>query len=1020
MKDFCKKALPDVAVVIGFLIIGVLYFFTPLSEGLVLGGHDTVAGLGQGHEQQLYREATGEYTRWTGTMFSGMPTYQIAPSYGPTTLLGKIGWVLGLFTTGPLNYIFVFLLGFYLLMRVLKQSPAISALGSALWAFSSYFFIIIAAGHIWKVNTLGFIPPTIAGVILAYRGKYLWGALVTALFTGLQVLSNHIQMTYYFLYVMAFIVIAYGIEAFRQHRALKAAAVGSITTSPSDACPVLGSSAAELSAAPTSAADACPVLGSSAAELSAVSPLRHFCRATAAIIVGGILGALINLPSLYHTYQYTHESQRGPSELTAAPSADAPTADATGGLDRAYITAWSYGVDETMTLMIPMYKGGGSTSIMDIEDPESLDGYEDYTQYVGYVYQHLANVDKQNAEKGTPTSFANHTPGLSQYWGDQPFTVGPVYVGAIVCFLFFLALFILRGPLKWALVAATVLSILFSWGHNIMPVTDFFIDHLPLYSKFRTVSSALVVAEFTMPLLAVLALAKVLKEPHIITSDPRGRRAFIISLVLSAGVCLLFALIPNIANPVSYSDTQMFAKLTETGFPHDQLTSFRSALLTMHQAILSASAWRSFWLIVVGAAAIIIYAKRPKDIPAWAVVLLIFVVSIADMWNINRNYLNDDNFQLETERTDGFQQTAADRTILEDTTLSYRVCNLTVNPFNESDNHTAYWHKSVGGYHAAKLHRYDDLINRYLNVETHRIPAAISKAYTAIYDDDRTRDSLYRIVEAEVAADPSLLGPGAEEMSQEEIEQAVMGYFERRSESTALALVDFQRVAPVLCMLNTKWFILGQRGQEIPLQNPAAQGNAWVIDSLAYVADANAEIAALSTIDLRRAAVADKRFESTLGKPYTKASAASPAGGPVLDSSAVEPSTSSAASAPVSSASEGSVLGSSAAESSPIALTSYAPNELHYTIELPEDRVVAFSEIYYPGWTATIDGAPAEVGRVNYVLRALRVPAGKHEVILTFKPASIRVTNAIAYTAIALLFVGFLFVGFLTFRRRKE
>lgn len=982
MKDFCKKALPDVAVVIGFLIIGVLYFFTPLSEGLVLGGHDTVAGLGQGHEQQMYREATGEYTRWTGTMFSGMPTYQIAPSYGPTTLLGKIGWVLGLFTTGPLNYIFVFLLGFYLLMRVLKQSPAISALGSALWAFSSYFFIIIAAGHIWKVNTLGFIPPTIAGVILAYRGKYLWGALVTALFTGLQVLSNHIQMTYYFLYVMAFIVIAYGIEALRQHRALKAAPAAAPTTPASS---------------PASAGVSTP----------SAAPLRHFFRATAAIIVGGILGALINLPNLYHTYQYSHESQRGPSELTAAPSADAPTADATGGLDRAYITAWSYGVDETMTLMIPMYKGGGSTSIMDIEDPESLDGYEDYSQLVGYVYQHLAGVDKQNAEKGTPTNFANKTPGLSQYWGDQPFTVGPVYVGAIVCFLFILALFILRGPFKWALVAATVLSILFSWGHNIMPVTDFFIDHLPLYSKFRTVSSALVVAEFTMPLLAVLALAKVLKEPHIITTDPRGRRAFIISLVLSAGVCLLFALVPNIANPVSYSDTQMFAKLAETGFPHDQLTSFRSALLTMHQAILSASAWRSFWLIVVGAAAIIIYAKRPKDIPAWAVVALIFVVSIADMWNINRNYLNDDNFQLETERTDGFQQTEADRTILEDTTLSYRVCNLTVNPFNESDNHTAYWHKSVGGYHAAKLHRYDDLINRYLNVETHRIPAAISKAYTAIYDDDRTRDSLYRIVEAEVAADPSLLGPGAEQMSQEEIEQAVMGYFERRSESTALALVDFQRVAPVLCMLNTKWFILGQRGQEIPLQNTAAQGNAWVIDSLAYVPDANAEIAALSTIDLRRAAVADKRFEATLGKAYTKAPA---------DATSATSEASSVSEAPVPAASPAG----STPSNSPITLTSYAPNELHYAIDLPEERVVAFSEVYYPGWTATIDGTPAEVGRVNYVLRALRIPAGKHEVILTFKPASIRVTNAIAYTAIALLLSGFLFVGYLTFRRRKS
>ena len=903
MKDFAKKAWPDALAVVGFLLIAFIYFFTPLSEGLVLGGHDTVAGMGQGHEQQLFHEATGETTRWTNSIFSGMPTYQIAPSYGPTSLLGKIGWVLGLFTTGPLNYIFIYLLGFYILMRSFRLRPAISALGSMLWAFSSYFFIIIAAGHIWKVNTLGFIPPTIAGLVLAYRGKYLWGMLVTALFTGLQVLSNHIQMTYYFLFPMAFICLAYGVEALRQKE------------------------------------------------------WKHWAKATAAIVVGGLLGAAVNLPNLYHTWSYSHESMRGPAELTAvaaptdstATASEAAAANASGGLDRDYITQWSYGIDETLTLLIPNFMGGGSVGIMDREGVEELNGYDEW-------YDHASAV-----QEATQGQLGSQLPGMVQYWGDQPFTVGPVYVGAIVCFLFILGLFLVRGPMKWALALATFLSLLFAWGRNIMPITDFFIDYLPMYNKFRTVSSALVVAEFTMPLLGILGLAEVFKQGGDLLKTRRGQYGLAASFVLTAGTCLLLAVAPGMANPISSQDSHVLLQLQQMGMPADFITEYRNAILHMHGAILSASALRSGLLIVAAALVIGLFLKRPKSVPAPAVVAVLFVISLADMWNVNRQYLNDSNFESEGTRLEGFSKTPADEEILADKDPDFRVLNLsTGNPFNESDNHTAYWHKSIGGYHAAKLHRYQDLIDRHLNTECQTLMAAINSSYNNIIGDSIAAQQFFAEAAAKAPADAD---PQA--------------YAEQQLYAEVMRQVQPDSVAPVLCMLNAKWIITGQGGR-IALKNPAANGNAWFLTDLRYVDDANAEMAALKNLDLRRQAVADKRFQAALGEVKSAA-----------DSTAKS------------------------------ALTAYQPNELHYTVESKEGGVVAFSEVYYPGWSATIDGQPAELGRVNYILRALRVPAGKHEVVLAFHPASITTTNAVAYTSLVVLLLGFLFAAYRTFRPRK-
>ena len=894
MKQFFQRYRLDLLFVLGFMLLSWAYFFTPLKEHLVLGGHDTVAGMWQSREQAPMLDATGEKSWWSNGIFSGMPNYQISPTYGSSTLLGWIGRIVTLLSTGPLSFVFLYLFGFYILMRSLKQRPLVSAFGSIAWAFSSYFFIIIAAGHLWKVATLGFIPPTIAGLVLAYRGKYLWGALVTALFTGLQLYSNHPQMTYYFLFVMLFLVIAYGVEA------------------------------------------ACK------------RTWTQWLKASGVVVVGGLMGLLMNLPNMYHTWQYAKESMRGKSELTFAPSkiskaaaaaaaqtgasgADNAegTARATSGLDRDYITQWSYGIDETLTLMIANFKGGGSASIQQLENGDKYKGYEETFQYAGQLQQSVGN--------SVPL------PGINQYWGNQPFTVGPVYVGAIICFLFLLSLGFVKGPMKWGLLAATVLSLLFAWGKNLMPVTDFFIDHLPMYAKFRTVSSALVVAEFTIPLLAILALSEVIRRPEDLLKTRRGQYSFLFAGVFSAGLCLLFALAPDMSQLLSEGDKEGFNQLQSMGEPADFVNGYRAAVTTLHGSMLSSDAWRSFFLIAIAILGVFAYAKYPKQVPASALVGVLLVLTLGDMWSVNKRYLNNDSFSEPQAMEEGLKKTPADETILRDKSLDYRVLNLSGgSPFTETSNQTAYWHKSVGGYHAAKLHRYQDLIDAYLNAECVALNQAVQQNYAALQAD-------------------SLHWAARGIHSQDDLLKAVNQGL--RTDS----------LSPVLNMLNTKWMILA--GGQLALENTAANGNAWFVDRLDFVPNADTELKALAHTDLKHDAVADESFKTAL---------------------------------------QTSTFGKGTAK-----LTHYQPNELRYTVQSDKGGVVALSEIYYPGWTATLDGQDIPVGRVNYVLRAVKVPAGQHTLVLTFRPSSVSTTEIIAYITLALLALGFAFALWQSFRSQK-
>ena len=843
-----KRFLPDILVVLLFAVIAFAYFFPADTEGRILYRHDSSAGRGSGQELTEYYQRTGERTRWTNSLFSGMPTYQMAPSYDSQQVLNEVGKFYHLWLPENVWYVFAYLLGFYILLRAFDFRRELAVLGSIIWAFSSYFFIIIAAGHIWKVIALAYLPPMIAGIVLAYRGKYVWGFVITALFTALEIQANHVQMTYYYLFIIAFMVLAYLWDAVRNHR------------------------------------------------------LAQFGKATGVCFVAAALGVVINLSNLYHTWQYTQESMRGKSELVKKNSAN----QTSSGLDRDYITQWSYGIDETWTLLVPNTKGGASMPLA---------------------------MNEKAMQKADPQFYQIYQQ-LGQYWGNQPGTSGPVYVGAFVLMLFVLGLFIVKGPMKWALFLATCLSILLSWGHNFMWFTDLFLDYVPMYAKFRTVASILVIAEFTIPLLAMLALKKIFDTPDFFTQKIRiylgtSKHPIIAhnttnmfwlwaSFIATGGMALLFAIMPSIFFPdyVSASELEAMKQI-----PSEYLGPLLSNLQEIRISIFTADCWRTFFVIVLGTA-VLLLLRMKKIQPKYAVGAII-VLCLVDMWQVNKRYLNDGMFVERSVRETPQQETATDRQIMQDKAPDYRVLNLASNTFNE--NETSYYHKSIGGYHAAKLRRYQEMIDQYIGKEMRNMQGAIVNA-----QGDMTRvagDSIY----------------------------------------------------PVLNMLNTKYVILPlQGGQTAPLLNPYAFGNAWFVDRISYVDNANAEIDAVGKIDLRHEAVADSKFKDALGEPAAQ------------QSNAV------------------------------VTLKKYEPNELTYTVDSQKGGIVVFSEIYYPGWTATVDGTDTPVGRVNYILRAINVKPGKHTVVLTFKPASVKNTETAAYVAYLLLVLAIAAGVFFETKRRKN
>ncbi len=784
---------------VALLALTAFLFFCPDDiEGNVLQQHDIQQGIANGQEGKAFHEATGETTRWTNSLFGGMPNFQIAPSYPA----GKaIGWIWNVYTLGlpsPANLLFAMMAGFFIMCLCFRFKWYNALFASIAWGFSSYFIIIIGAGHIWKFVTLAYIPPTIGGIALCYRGKYLPGAALAALFGALQLQSNHPQMSYYFLFVIFAMVVAWLCSAIREHR------------------------------------------------------IRQWGMATACVIAAGILAVGANSASLYNSYEYSKETVRGrATDLTPPPGAE------TGGMSRSAITAWSYGIDETMSLLIPNVKGGatikpvaGESCLLSLADTGKADELS------------LAPEELQ---------FLSQFP---QYFGNQPMTNGPVYVGAFVLLLAILALFTVNTPMKWALFAVSILAILLSWGHNFEAFTDFFIDNFPGYNKFRAVASILVIVEFTIPLLAIMAVRKMLETENYLQ---RFGMVFYTVFGLGAIVCFLGWVAPSMfGEPYSASEIQ---QLQQAGaFSNPQYYNILNAIRETRLSLVSTDSLRSLAFILLGALVIFLYLRGAVKNRAVFVCMLTAVMLI-DLFPVGKRYVNSENFTRPALEDVTFNKTAADEAILKDTS-NYRVYDVQ----GLYSARSSYFHKTIGGYHAAKLTRYNDLLDR-------------------------------------------------------QISKGNMG---------------------VINMLNTKYFLSGEQYE----RNPGALGNAWFVDTISYVADADSEMAALDSLDTATAAVADAKFREILGNAIPKA------------------------------------------QGDTIYETSYAPNALTYSVNSAKGGIAVFSEIYFPwGWTATVDGKETQIGRVNYTLRALRVPAGRHEIRFSFDPKSVRVTNNISIASVSVIYI---------------
>ncbi|MGN0206679.1 MAG: hypothetical protein ACI4BC_05505 [Muribaculaceae bacterium] len=795
-------------------IIAFAFFYPADSEGLVLRQHDVQQGIAIGQEVKAFTEATGETSRWTNSLFSGMPNFQISPSYESSKPIALIGKIVSLGLPSPANLLFVMMFGFYILMLSFGAKWHMGLLGAIAYGFSTYFVIIIGAGHIWKFIALSYVAPTIAGIVWAYRGKYLLGATVTAISAALQIAGNHVQMTYYFMFVIVALVIAYGVEAYRGKQ------------------------------------------------------MKRWGIASGALAVAAIAAIAANSPNLYNTYQYSKESMRGGhSELASAQT----TQNATdGGLNKDYITAWSYGIDETLSLVVPNVNGGanikpmkGSNTALVLQQLDAAEKMYNAGEISGEEYQALGS--------------------FYQYFGDQPSTNGPVYVGAIIFALFLLGCFVVKGPVKWALVAVTLLSIALSWGHNMMWFTDLFIDHFPLYNKFRTVSSILVIAEFTMPLLAILALKKIAETPEPFN---KFRTEFYMAFGISALICVVLWLAPSIflGDAFSIDENEAYIKAGYT----QMYPSLFKAVETLRYGMVKADALRSLMLIAAAAALLLLY-NYGKIKTLHLSLILVFLVLI-DMYSVNKRYLSYDSFTRPMEQTQ-FAMRPVDKIIKQDTAMNYRVLDIP----NFTAAMPSYFHKCVGGYHAAKLSRYQDLMSRHLVIS----------------------------------------------------QQGV-------------------NINPrVMDMLNTRYVVFNDTIVE---RNPTALGNAWLVDKIEYVDGAQAEIDSLAIFNPMTTAISDRKFAATLGESI-------PA----------------------------KVPGDTIYE------ITYAPNRLRYHAESQNGGMAVFSEVYFPwGWNVSIDGNPVEMGRVNYVLRALKIPAGAHTIEFHFDPQSVRVTETIAYIAVALIYLSLL------------
>ena len=720
-----KKLLPYVVAITVFVGIA-MFYCAPILEGKVLIQGDTNNWKCAAQEARAFYDEHGYSPWWTNSMFSGMPTYQITGQYSTSKIYYFIENIARVGLTGKLDVIgiiFAYFFGFFLMLRCFKVNPWLSIIGGLAIGFSTYFFLIIPAGHVTKAEAIGFLAPVIGGFYAIFRKQYWLGAPLVIIY-GILCLTLHPQMTYY-------IFMLIGVMA-----------------------------CAELYIHITE------------------KRWKNLGMSLGILVICLLLIFSTKIIWFDMNQSYLKETMRGGhSELTRENDDKSKPA----GLDIDYATAWSYGIGETMTLLIPNWEGGAS-------------GYN-----VGPESQLCETMKKQGVPKRSAEQFCQQVP---TYHGEKAFTSGPVYIGAIICFLFVLGLFIVKGPYKWALLIATLFSITLAWGRNLMWFTELFFNYFPMYSKFRAVESILVVAEITMPLLAILALQRIVNKN---IEWKQLQKYLFISGGITAGICLFFALFGGIVDITSSYDSQWTSQVPAW---------LKDAILEQRTAMIKADAWRSFIFIALGFTVIYWYAWQTQrnEQPKHNYILYgaLFVLVLADMIPINKRFFGDNNFARTKEADSYFAIQPYEQEILKDTDPNFRVLNLATNTFN--DARTSYRLKSIGGYSAAKLRRYQDLIDMHISQEMNPLMQTIMQTQGFMLPDPQEGKNF-----------------------------------------------------PVLNMLNMKYVVVPlQNNSQTPIQNPYAMGNCWFVDEVIMVDTPDEECDMIDDINLHTQAVADKKFAEIL------------------------------------------------------------------------------------------------------------------------------------------------------------
>ena len=801
-----KKFFPHFLALLGFIIISLAYFY-PVLQGKEIFQSDIAQYIGMSRQQKEFRAETGEEPYWTDAAFGGMPTYQLGANY-PHNYIKKLDLALR-FLPRPADYLFLYFLGIYVLLLILKIDYRLAFLGALAFGLSTYLIIILGVGHNAKAHAIAYMPLVLAGILLCFRKRYIAGFLLLALGMALEINANHFQMTFYLLLLVIVLGVVELISAYKRKE------------------------------------------------------LPDYFKALGIMIVAVVLAIGTNATNLLATQQYAEFSTRGDTGLTITPDGTPPSQ--TSGLEYEYITEYSYGILETFNLFIPRFMGGSSAE----------DVGPDSNIYSALVRLGAPPVQAQQFTESAPT-----------YWGDQPFVGAPAYIGATVIFLFVFALFLVRGPLKWWLVGGSILALLLSWGKNFGILTDFFIDFVPLYNRFRAVSSIQVILELCVPVLAIIGLSR------FFFSDETKERKFHAlkwSAIIVGGVAVILWLFKSVL--FSFSGPSDRILIQQIG------VDFVRALKEDRKEIFSEDVLRSLIFVLLTAGILWAYIKEKiKHAAAFVVLGLLLII---DLGGVDRRYVNADDFVNSREINHPFKSTTADLEIMKDT-AHYRVFDLSGSPFNTA--RTSFFHNSVGGYHAAKPGRMQELYDFYLS----------------------------------------------------------------------------QNNLQVLNMLNTKYFIIPTEEGVVAQQNPETNGNAWFVQNVKLVENANEEILGLKGINTLQTAIVDKDFAELLpAREFPK------------DSSAR------------------------------IKMISYQPNKLVYNYSAQANGVVVFSEIYYPhGWQAYIDGEKAPHFRANYVLRAMQVPAGKHQITFKFEPEVVKTGSSIALASSILL--GLLILGGIVYKTKKD